>query len=180
MLKFAAPMSNAALPIALALSVFALLLLACMHRAAEYDTPTPSPASETHEQGVFHHDRALERLDQADYDNAVADMDKARRLLDPQLVHQYADTMRDVYYRSGVAYYDTGLYDQSALLFDKALAVKASAARQAEIHYWRGMSHYRKGRHRQAIADFDAVIELEGKYLDAAHYRQLAQEELSE
>ena len=48
-----------------------------------------SYSSEDHEQGLFHHSRGYDRLRQGDYDNAVADMDKARRLIDPQLIHLY-------------------------------------------------------------------------------------------
>ena len=164
-------------PIILASGV--ALWVACMHRAAEYDTPTPTRTSETHEQGIFHHNRALDRLQQADYDNAVADMDEARKLIDPQLIHLYTDEMHRVYFQSGIAYYDTGLYDQAALLFDKAINVVASPSGYPDAYYWRGMSHYREVRYRQAIADFDMVIAIEQDYPDAAHYRQLSEENLS-
>ena len=162
----------------LTIAATTLLLTACLSRPAELQptaTPQPSP---THEQGIFHHDRALDRLQQADYDNAVADMDKARKLIDPQLIHLYTDEMHQVYFQSGIAYYDTGLYDKAALLFDKAIDVVAPPSGYPDAYYWRGMSHYREGRHRQAIADFDMVIYLEQDYPDAAHYRQLSQEEL--
>ena len=158
----------------------ATLLSACMHRAAEYDEPTPSPTPEAHQQGIFHHNRAQARLAQADYDNAVADMDKARKLIDPQLIHLYSDDMHDVYYRSGIAYYDTGLYDDAIRLFDKAIDVVASPSDYPEAHYWRGMSHFRKGSHRRAIADFDMVIHMKQDFPDAAHYRELALERLGE
>ena len=169
-----------ALPALLVLAASIVLLPACMHRAAEYNTPTPSPTSEDHEQGIFHHDRALERLSRADYDNAVADIDKARKLIDPQLIHLHTDEMHRVYFQSGIAYYDTGLYDQAAILFDKAIDVVASPSGYPDAYYWRGMSHYREGRHRQAIADFDMVIAIEKDYPDAAHYRRISQERLSE
>ena len=133
-----------------------------------------------HGQGIFHHDRALERLSRSDYDNAVADIDKARKLIDPQLIHLYTDEMHRVYYQSGIAYYDTGLYDQSALLFDKAIDIAPSSSDYPDAYYWRGMSHYREGRHRQAIANFDKVIHLEREFPDVAHYLRLSQEKLSE
>ena len=132
-----------------------------------------------HGQGIFHHTRALDRLQQADYDGAVADMDEARKLIDPQLIHLYTDEMHRVYFQSGIAYYDTGLYDQAALLFDKAIDVVASPSGYPDAYYWRGMSHYREVRYRQAIADFDMVIGIEQDYPDAAHYRQLSEENLS-
>ena len=131
-----------------------------------------------HEQGIFHHTRALARLNEADYDNAVADMDKARELIDPQRIHLYSDEMHKVYFRSGVAYYDTGLYDDAIRLFDKAIDVASSSDYRA-AYYQRGMSHYRKGSYRRAIADFDMLIGLEQDYPDAAHYRQLSQEKLA-
>ena len=131
-----------------------------------------------HGQGIFHYDRALDRLTQADYDNAVADIDKARKLIDPQLIHLYTDEMHRVYFQSGIAYYDTGLYDQAALLFDKAINVVASPSGYPDAYYWRGMSHYREVRYRQAIADFDMVITIEKDYPDAAHYRQLSEDSL--
>ena len=162
--------------ILLALAAVATLLTACMHRAAEYDAPTP----EAHERGIFHHTRALSRLAQADYDNAVADTDKARNLIDPQLIHLYTDDMHQVYYQSAIAYYDTGLYDDAIRLFDKAIDVVASPSDYPDTYYWRGMSHYRKGSHRRAIAAFDILIGMERDYPDAAHYRGLSQERLSE
>ena len=162
----------------LTITATTLLLTACLSRPAERQpTATPQPTS-THEQGIFHHDRALDRLQQADYDNAVADMDKARKLIDPQLIHLYTDEMHQVYFQSGVAYYDTGLYDDAIRLFDKAIDVVASPSDYSAAYYQRGMSHYRKGSHRRAIADFDMLIGLEQDYPDAAHYRQLSQEEL--
>lgn len=162
--------------ILLALAAVATLLTACMHRAAEYDAPTP----EAHEQGIFHHNRALSRLAQADYDNAVADTDKSRKLIDPQLIHLYTDDMHQVYYQSAIAYYDTGLYDDAIRLFDKAIDVVASPSDYPDTYYWRGMSHYRKGSDRRAIADFDMLIGLEQDYPDAAHYRELARKRLGE
>ena len=136
-------------------------------------------SKEDHEQGVFHYTRALARLKQADYDNAVADMDKARRLIDPQLIHLYSDTMREVYFQSGIAYYDTGLYDQAIILFDKAVAVVPAPSEYPATYYHRGMSHFRKSSYRRAIADFDMIIHLEQDYPDATHYRELAHERLS-
>ena len=47
----------------------------------------------------------------------------ARKLIDPQLIHLYSADMHEVYFQSGIAYYDTGLYDQAIILFDKAIAV---------------------------------------------------------
>ena len=88
--------------------------------------------------------------------------------------------MHRVYYQSGIAYYDTGLYDQSALLFDKAIDIAPSPSDYPDAYYWRGMSHYREGRHRQAIANFDKVIHLEREFPDVAHYLRLSQEKLSE
>ena len=124
--------------------------------------------------------RALARLAQADYDGAVADMDAAHKLIDPQLIHAYTDDMRSVYFRSGVAYYDTGLYDDAIILFDKAVAVVPSPSDYPATYFHRGMAHYRKGSYRRAIADFDMLIGLEQDYPDAAHYRRLAQERLAE
>ena len=156
------------------------LLAACLHRPVERQpTAIPQPPS-YHEQGIFHHTRALVRLNQADYDNAVADIDKARELIDPQLIQLYTDEMHQVYFQSGVAYYDTGLYDDAIILFDKAIDVALSPSDYPAAYYQRGMSHYRKGNYRRAIADFDEVIHLHQDYPDAAHYRQLAQEELLE
>ena len=134
---------------------------------------------EDHKQGIFHHTRAYDRLQQADYDNAVADMDKARRLIDPQLIPLYAGTMREVYFQSGIAYYDTGLYDQAILLFDKAIDVAPSSTDHPATYYHRGLSHFRKSSYRRAIADFDQIIHLAQDYPDAAHYRQLSQDRLS-
>ena len=128
---------------------------------------------------MFHYDRAQDRLHQADYDNAVADMDKARNLIDPQLIHLYSGGMHDVYFQSGIAYYDTGLYDDAVRLFDKAVDVVASPSDYPDAYYWRGMAHYRKGSDRRAIADFDMLVGMEGEYPDAAHYRQLAQDRIS-
>ena len=133
-----------------------------------------------HGQGIFHYTRALERLSRADYDNAVADIDEARKLIDPNLIHAYAVEMHAVYYQSGVAYYDTGLYDQAVLLFDKALSVVPVPPDYPATIYQRGLSHYRAGRHRLAIADFDKVIHLDQEFPDAAHYRQMSEEALSE
>lgn len=164
----------------LAITATTLLLTACLHRPVERQpTAIPQPPS-YHEQGIFHHTRALVRLNQADYDNAVADIDKARELIDPQLIHLYTDEMHQVYFQSGVAYYDTGLYDDAIILFDKAIDVALSPSDYPAAYYQRGMSHYRKGNYRRAIADFDEVIHLHQDYPDAAHYRQLAQEELLE
>ena len=163
----------------LALATFAVLLTACVGRAAEYDAPVVAGASEGHEQGVFHYDRAFERLGQADYDNAVADMDRARGLIDAQLIHLYSDGMHDVYFQSGIAYYDTGLYDDAVRLFDKAVDVVVSPSDYPDAYYWRGMAHYRRERYRLAIADFDMLVGMEGEYPDAAHYRGLAQEGLA-
>ena len=157
-----------------------ILVAACMHRAANHTlSPEPQPTSETHEQGVFHHTRALDRLKQADYDNAIADLDKARNLIDPQLMHLYSTEMHAVYFQSGVAYYDTGLYDDAVRLFDKAIDVVASPADYPATFYQRGLSHYRRGRYRLAIADFDMLAGLERDFPDAAHYRRIAQEEMS-
>ncbi len=158
----------------------AALLTACMHRAAEYDTPTPSSTSETHEQGIFHHTRALDRLGTADYDGAVADIDKARKLIDPQLIHLYTDEMHRVYFESGIAYYDTGLYDQAVLLFDKALDVVLVPSDYPATLYQRGLSHYRAGRHRLAIADLESVLHLQQDFPDAAHYHRMSVEKLSQ
>ena len=145
------------------------------HKDAEQQT------SETHEQqGVFHFTRALDRLSAADYDNAVADMDKARNLIDPKLIHLYTDDMHQVYFQSGVAYYDTGLYDDAIILFDKAIDAVPSPSNYPAAYFHRGMSHFRKSSYRRAIADFDEVIHLEQDYPDAAHYRQLSQENLPE
>ena len=157
----------------------AILLTACMRQAVEQQ-PTATPyATSTHEQGVFHYSRGHDRLKQGDYDNAVADMDKARRLIDPQFISMYAGTMREVYFQSGVAYYDTGLYDQAIILFDKAVAVEPSPSEYPATYYHRGLSHFRKSSYRRAIADFDMIIHFEQDYPDAAHYRRLAHEELS-
>ena len=123
--------------------------------------------------------RGQARLKQADYDNAVADMDKARKLIDPQLIHIYSAGMHEVYFQSGIAYYDTGLYDDAIILFDKAIDVVLSPLDYPATYYQRGMSHYRKGNDRRAIADFDRIIHLEQEYPDAAHYRQLAHDRLS-
>lgn len=132
-----------------------------------------------HGKGIFHYNRALDRLQQADYDNAVADMDKARKLIDPQLIQLYTDEMHKVYYQSGIAYYDTGLYDQAVLLFDKALDVVPVPSDYPATIYQRGLSHYRAGRHRLAIADLQSVQHLEREFPDAAHYSELSQEELA-
>ena len=132
-----------------------------------------------HDQGVIHYQRGLDRLSQADYDNAVADIDKARKLIDPQQVHMYTDSMYEIYFQSGIAYYDTGLYDEAVLLFDKAIDVVASPSDYPAAFYQRGLSHYRRGRHRLAIADFKVVSGLEQDYPDAAHFMKLSQEELS-
>ena len=136
-------------------------------------------STETHQQGVFHYNRGYDRVQQADYDNAVADMDKARQLIDPQLIHLYSDTMREVYFQSGIAYYDTGLYDQAIILFDKAVAVVPAPSEYPATYYHRGLSHFRKSSYRRAIADFDMIIHLEQDYPDATHYRELAHERLS-
>ena len=133
-----------------------------------------------HEQGIFHYERGLDRLKASDYDNAVADMDKARKLIDPQQMHMYTRDMHEVYFQSGIAYYDTGLYDDATRLFDKAIDVVASPSDYPAAYFHRGMSHYRKGSHRRAIADFDMLVGLEQDYPDAAHYRRLAREKLSE
>ena len=133
-----------------------------------------------HEQGIFHYERGLDRLKASDYDNAVADMDKARKLIDPQLIHLYTDEMHEVYLQSGVAYYDTGLYDDAIRLFDKAIGVVASPSDYPAAYFHRGMSHYRKGSHRRAIADFDMLAGLEQDFPDAAHYSRLARGKLSE
>ena len=106
-------------------------------------------------------------------------MDKARKLIDPNLIHAYTAEMHAVYHQSGVAYYDTGLYNEAVLLFDKALDVVPVPSDYPATIYQRGLSHYRAGRHRLAIADFDRVVHLEQDYPDAAHYRQLSQERLS-
>ena len=132
-----------------------------------------------HGRGIFHHTRALERLSRADYDNAVADIDKARKLIAPERIHLYTDEMHRVYYQSGVAYYDTGLYNEAVLLFDKALEVVPAPSDYPAAIYQRGMSHYRAGRHRLAIADLQSVLHLEQDFPDAAHYRRMAQEELA-
>ena len=95
-------------------------------------------------------------------------MDKARKLIDPQLIHLYTDEMHEVYLQSGVAYYDTGLYDDAIRLFDKAIDVVASPSDYPAAYFHRGMSHYRKGSHRRAIADFDMLVGLEQDYPDAA------------
>ena len=163
----------------LAIAAAAVLCAACMHQAVEQQ-PTATPyAKSTHEQGVFHHDRGYDRLRQGDYDNAVADMDKARKLIDPQIIPLYTSTMQEVYFQSGIAYYDTGLYDQAIILFDKAVAVEPSSSDYPATYYHRGLSHFRKSSYRRAIADFDMIIHLEQDYPDAAHYRQLAHERLS-
>jgi tetratricopeptide (TPR) repeat protein len=164
----------------LTITATTLLFTACLSRPVERQptaTPQPSP---THEQGIFHHTRALARLAQADYDNAVADMDKARKLIDPQLMHLYTHEMHQVYFQSGVAYYDTGLYDDAIILFDKAIDVVPMPSDYLAAYFQRGMSHFRKGSYRRAIADFDMLIGLEQDYPNAAHYRQLAQKRLSE
>ena len=132
-----------------------------------------------HEQGIFHYNRALTRLQKADYDNAVADIDRARKFIDPNLINAYTAEMHDVYYQSGVAYYDTGLYDQAVLLFDKALDVVPETSDYPAALYQRGLSHYRAGRHRLAIADLQSVLHLEQDFPDAAHYIRLSQEELA-
>ena len=164
----------------LIITATSILFIACLHRPVERrPTATPQPPT-YHEQGIFHHTRALARLRQADYDNAVADIDKARKLIDPQLIHLYTDEMHQVYFQSGVAYYDTGLYDDAIRLFDKAIDVVLSPSDYPAAYFHRGMSHYRKGNYRRAIADFDEVIHLQQDYPDAAHYRRLSQEELSE
>lgn len=164
----------------LIITATSILFTACLHRPVERrPTATPQPLT-YHEQGIFHHTRALARLRQADYDNAVADIDKARKLIDPQLIHLYTDEMHQVYFQSGVAYYDTGLYDDAIRLFDKAIDVVLSPSDYPAAYFHRGMSHYRKGNYRRAIADFDEVIHLQQDYPDAAHYRRLSQEELSE
>lgn len=164
----------------LAMAASILLCTACMHQAVEYDTSTPPHSPEAHEQGISLHTRALSRLAQADYDNAVADTDKARKLIDPQLIHLYTDDMRQVYFQSAIAYYDTGLYDDAIILFDKAINVVLSPSDYPDAYYWRGMSHYRKGSHRRAIADFDMLVGKEGDFPDAAHYRELSRERLAE
>lgn len=133
-----------------------------------------------HEKGIFHYTRALDRLSRADYDNSVADIDKARKLIDPERIYLYSDEMHGVYYQSGVAYYDTGLYNEAALLFNKALDVVAVPSDYPATIYQRGLSHYRAGRHRLAIADLQKVLHLEQEFPDAAHYHRMAQEELSQ
>ena len=139
---------------------------------------TTQPPSD-HRKGVFHHSRGHDRLKQSDYDNAVADMDKARKLIDPQIIPLYTSTMQEVYFQSGIAYYDTGLYDQAIILFDKAVAVEPSSSDYPATYYHRGLSHFRKSSYRRAIADFDMIIHLEQDYPDATHYRELAHERLS-
>ena len=131
-------------------------------------------------EGGFYFIRALARLQRADYDNAVADMDMARNLIDPQLIHLYSDEMHAVYFQSGIAYYDTGLYDDAITLFDKAIDVVASPSDYPDAYYQRGMSHYRKGSYRRAMADFDMLAGLEQDYPNAVHYRQMSQEKLLE
>ena len=164
----------------LAIVAAAVLCAACMHQALEQH-PTATPhATSTHEQGLFHHSRGHDRLKQGDYDNAVADMDKARRLIDPQLIPLYTSTMQEVYFQSGIAYYDTGLYDQAIILFDKAVAVVPVPSEYPATYYHRGLSHYRKGSYRRAIADFDRIIHLEQDFPDAAHYRQISRDKLSQ
>lgn len=164
----------------LAVTVTTLLFTACLTRLVEQAPAATPQSSADHRQGIFHYDRGLERLKQANYDNAVADIDKARRLIDPQLIHLYTDEMHQVYFQSGIAYYDTGLYDDAIRLFDKAIDVVASSSDYPAAYYQRGLSHYRKGSYRRAIADFDMLVGLEQDYPDAAHYRRLAQEELLE
>ena len=87
--------------------------------------------------------------------------------------------MHEIYFQSGVAYYDTGLYDQAVLLFDKALDVVPVPSDYPATLYQRGLSHYRAGRHRLAIADLQSVLHLEQDFPDAAHYSKLSQEELA-
>ncbi len=164
----------------LIITATSILFTACLHRPVERrPTATPQPPT-YHEQGIFHYTRALDRLKQADYDNAVADIDKARKLIDPQLIHLYTDEMHQIYFQSGVAYYDTGLYDDAIALFNKAIDVVLSPSDYPAAYYQRGMSHYRKGNYRRAIADFEMLAGLEQDYPDATHYRQLAQKKLLE
>ena len=163
----------------LAIATGAILFTACLHQAVEQQPTVTSYAASTHDQGVFHYTRALARLSTADYDNAVADMDVARKLIDPQLIHLYTADMHEVYFQSGVAYYDTGLYDDAVRLFDKAIDVVASPSDYPATFYQRGLAHYRRDRYRLAIADFDMLVGLERDFPDAAHYRRMAREELS-
>ncbi len=128
--------------------------------SAEPPQPTASPTPSAHEQGIFHHTRGYARFKQADYNNAVADMDKAQQLIDPQLIHLYTETMQEVYLQSGIAYYDTGEYDTAIILLDKAITVAAAPSDHPEAYYQRGLSYYRKGSYRLAIADFDAAIRI--------------------
>ena len=164
----------------LALAAGAVLWAACMHQAGEYGAPAPLRTSEAHEQGVFHYERGYERLRQADYDNAVADMDRARKLIDPELVHLYADSMREVYFQSGVAYYDTGLYDRAIILFDKAVDVSTSPSDYPATYYQRGYAYYRKGNYPRAIADYDEAIRLDPNNASAYELRAQAYEQLGD
>ncbi len=165
--------------ILLALVVGAALWAACARQAVERE-PAATPPPSTHEQGVFHHDRGYQRLKEADYDGAVADMDKARKLIDPQLVQPYIGTMRDVYFQSGIAYYDTGLYDKATILFDKAIDVAPSPSEYSDAYYQRGLSQHRKGNYPRAIADYDESIRLEPNNASAYELRAQAYERIGD
>ena len=148
--------------------------------AASAGTRLETPLPTDHEIGIFHLNRGLERLGRADYDNAIADMDKARRLIDPQLIHQHIDTIHEVYYQSGLAYYDTGVFDQAALIFDKAVDAVPEPSDYPETLYQRGLSHYREGRYRLAIMDLERVLHLEQDFPDAPHFHRMSREGLAE
>ena len=91
----------------------------------------------------------------SDYDNAVADMDKARKLIDPQLIHLIQPTCARSISRAASPTTTPACTTRQSSFSTKPVAVVLSPSDYPATYYHRGLSHYRKGSYRRAIADFD-------------------------
>ena len=74
----------------------------------------------------------------------------------------------EVYYTRGIAYCESGDYDQAIADFTKAIELEPG---RAEGHYNRGTAYSKKGEVKLAIEDYTEAIELKPDYADAYYNR---------
>jgi len=109
-----------------------------------------------------YHRQANAYSEKGDYDNAIANYNKAIEL-NPE------SSRAAIYYNRGIAYSKKNDFDRAIADYNKAIEINPN---DAEIYFNRGGAYYRKGDIDKAISDTNKASEIDPK--DAYSYYRLA------
>ena len=134
------------------------------------------PSNSSRKMPVYYNNRGFAYGKKGDYDQAIADYDKALKL-DPKYAAAYRNR-GDAYekkkdYDRAIADYDRAIadYDRAIADYDRAIRLKPKEAAAYKV---RGDAYEKKGDYDQAIKDYDKALDLNPKYVAAYNNRGYA------